>query len=172
MSNGEVEEETPASCPKGSIMLPTMRPLFLGAVPLACFCVGVNGQSAAYRLDKIADGVYLALPSTARSAANIPVIVNDRDVVLVGSHFTPAAARALVDQVKTISDRPVRFIINTHYHAAQPGAAAEPYPSGIEVIGHELARRTLLFDSRGRPRPSNAVGIPPTVGMTTRLSLY
>jgi len=149
-----------------------MRPVFIAAVLVACFYEGANGQSAAYRLDKIADGIYLASPTTPRFAANVPVIVNDRDVVLVGSHFTPAAARALVDEVKAITDRPVRFIINTHYHAAQPGTAVEPYPPGIEVVGHELARRTLLFDSRGRPRPSNAIGVPPTVGMTTRLSLY
>jgi cyclase len=149
-----------------------MRSVFI--VTLLLMGLGVaSGQTAAYRLDKITDGVYLAAPATPRTgAANVPVIVNDRDVVLVGSHLSPAAARALVDQVKTITDRPVRFLINTHYHAPDAAASAESYPAGIEVIGHELARRTLLFDARGRPRPAGASGIPPTVGMTTRLSLY
>ena len=76
-----------------------------------------------YRLDKVADGVYLAVPaSPGPAAANIPVIVSDQDVILVGTHFSPASARALIDQVKAVSDKPVRFIVNTHYHAPQPSA--------------------------------------------------
>jgi cyclase len=117
--------------------------------------------------------VFLAVPARpGPDAANIPVIVTGQDVVLVGSHFAPAAARSLIEQVKTLTDKPVRFIVNTHYHAAQ-NWARDAYPAGVEVIGHELARRALLFDSQGRPRPANAVtAIPPTLGMTTRLSFY
>jgi cyclase len=154
-----------------------MRPVFIvAAVIFACAVLAppsIRAQTAGYRLDRIADGVYLAVPTTPRAGAtNVPVIVNDRDVVLVGTHFTPAVARTLADQVKTIADRPVRFVINTHYHAATSAAVGEPYPAGMEVIGHELARRTLLFDARGQPRPANTIGVPPTIGMTTRLSLY
>ena len=130
-----------------------------------------RAQGSGYRLDKIADGVFLAVPLGPARGANIPVIVTDQDVVLVGSHFPAAAARTLIEQLKTLTDRPVRFIVNTHYHVSQ-GVARDPYPAGIEVIGHELARRTLLFDAQGRPRPANATGTPPTLGMTTRLSLY
>jgi cyclase len=128
---------------------------------------------SSYRLDKITVGVYLAVPAApAPNSANIPVIVSDQDVILVGSHLSPAAARALIEQVKTITDKPVRFIVNTHYHASQPGGR-EAYPAGIEVIGHELARRAVLFDATGRPKPASAIAAtPPTLGMTTRLSLY
>ncbi len=130
-------------------------------------------QAAPYRLNKIVDGVYLAVPATSGpAAANIPVIVTDQDVILVGSHLAPASARALIEQVKMVSDKPVHYIVNTHYHASQTAASREAYPAGVEVIGHELARRTLLFDAAGRPRPANTTGMPPTVGMTTRLSLY
>ena len=150
-----------------------MRRGFYACMLLALVAPATAGraQGAGYRLDKIADGVFLAVPTGAARGANIPVIVTDRDVVLVGSHFAAAAARTLIEQLKTVTDKPVRFIVNTHYHLSE-GAARDPYPAGIEVIGHELARRTLLFDARGRPRPANAIGTPPTLGMTTRLSLY
>jgi len=130
------------------------------------------GQGAGYRFDKIAEGVFLAVPaSPAPAAANIPVIVSEQDAILIGTHLSPASARALIEQVKTVTDKPVRFIVNTHYHAPQPLAPRDAFPAGVEVIGHELARRAILFDASGRPR--SAAGIaPPTLGMTTRLALY
>jgi cyclase len=151
-----------------------MRTGFLALSILALLVPATLGeaQASGYRLDKIADGVWLAVPAApAHTADNIPVIVTDRDVVLVGSHFAPPAARTLIEQLKTVTDKPVRFIVNTHYHTSQ-NAPKDAYPAGVEVIGHELARRTLLFDAQGRPRSSNSAGPPPTLGMTTRLSLY
>ena len=141
--------------------------LLLAPVPTA------SAQAAArYRLDKITDGVYLAVPGVpGPDAANIPVLVSDRDVILVGTHLFPADAQALVQQVKTLTDKPVRYIVNTHYHAV-PTAAGAAFPAGIDVIGHELARKTLLTDGAGNPRPAGSTVAPPTVGMTTRLALY
>src|SRR4030095_4569380 len=81
-----------------------------------------RSEGGAYRLDKSAEGVYLAVPSAPGPAsASVPVIVTDQDVILVGTHFAPASARALIDQVKAVSDKPVRFIVSTHSHAPQPG---------------------------------------------------
>jgi cyclase len=132
-----------------------------------------SAQSAArYRFDKITEGVYLAVPSApGRDAANIPVLVSDQDVILVGTHLFPTDAQALVQQVKTLTDKPVRYIVNTHYHAV-PTAAGAAFPAGIDVIGHELARKTLLTDGAGKPRAAGSTVAPPTVGMTTRLALY
>jgi len=125
-----------------------------------------------YRLDKITDDVYLAAPGApGPDAANVAVLVSDQDVMLVGTHLFPADARALVQEVKSVTDKPVRYIVNTHYHAAST-AAGETFPAGIDVIGHELARKTLLTDGAGKPRAVGSTVAPPTVGMTTRLTLY
>src|SRR5258706_4260070 len=138
----------------------------------ALFVQMVAAQETLYRLDKVADRVYLAVPAApGPAAANIPVIVNEQDAILVGTHFSPASARALIDQVKTVTDKPIRFIVNTHYHAPQPSAPREAFPAGVEVIGHELARRAILFDATGRPRTAAGIA-PPTLGITTRLALY
>lgn len=152
--------------------------MFAAAVTFVTFLpVALSSQSGgpgavpSYRLDKIADGVFLAVPASTNGAANIPVIVTDQDAILVGTHFSPASARALIDQVKSVTDKPVRYIVNTHYHPPQPASPREAFPSGVEVIGHELARRAILFDESGRPRPPAGLA-PPTLGMTTRLALY
>jgi cyclase len=151
-----------------------MKRIFASLLTAVLLATAVTfGQVAAqYRLEKITEGIYLAVPNApGRDAANIPVIVGNEDAVLVGTHFFPAAARALIDQVKTATGKNVRYIVNTHYHAVAT-AAGETFPPGVEVIGHELARKTLLTDAAGKPRRNGSTVAPPTLGMTTRLVLY
>src|SRR5207302_3245487 len=68
-----------------------------------------------YQFEKIADGVYYATSNGPMAAGgNHPIIINDRDVVLVDDGTTPAAARALLQDMKLITDKPVRWVVNTH----------------------------------------------------------
>jgi glyoxylase-like metal-dependent hydrolase (beta-lactamase superfamily II) len=146
--------------------------IFDEAVLFRGTAAGQRSEGPTYRFDKIAQGVFLAVPAApASAAANIPVIVSEQDAIVVGTHFSPGSARALIEQLKAVTDKPVRFIVNTHYHAAQLSAPREAFPDGVEVIGHELARRAMLFDASGRPRPASGIA-PPTLGMTTRLAFY
>ena len=71
----------------------------------------------AHKFTEIAPGIYSAVGSAAINAgSNSAVIVNQDDVVIVDSHMTPEAGRALVRDLKTITDKPVKFLINTHFH--------------------------------------------------------
>jgi cyclase len=74
-------------------------------------------QGKAYRFDKIADGVYYATATGSMiTGGNNTIIVNDRDVVLVDANTTPAAAREMLVEIKMITDKPVRWVVNTHFH--------------------------------------------------------
>ncbi len=44
------------------------------------------------------------------------VIVNAEDVFVVDTHIDPAAARAVIERIKTVTDNPVSVVINTHWH--------------------------------------------------------
>ena len=79
----------------------------------------------------------------------------------MGIHLFPAAARALIEQMKTITDKPVRYIVSTHYHAS-PTAARETFPAGIEAHRprrwlaahlsiHGLASRSCAGSNRRPP---------------------
>lgn len=86
-------------------------------------------QGKYYKFQKIADGVYYATAefngtsfpfgSNPFFGANLVVIVNKDDVVLVDSATTPRAARALIADVKHLTDKPIRTVINTHWHYDQ-----------------------------------------------------
>src|SRR5262245_59248814 len=66
----------------------------------------------AYKFEKIFDGVYYATSTGAMvTGSNNVVIVGDRNVMVVDTGTTPAAARAMLEDLKLITDRPVRYVV-------------------------------------------------------------
>jgi glyoxylase-like metal-dependent hydrolase (beta-lactamase superfamily II) len=68
---------------------------------------------------KIADGVYSAIRNegqTGEADGNSTVIINDEDVVVVDTDITPSSARAVLAEIRKLTDKPVRYVINTHWH--------------------------------------------------------
>jgi len=71
-------------------------------------------DTGSLRLIPLADDVYVVEPTFA--GANGVLILNETGHVVVDTHGSPASAAALIDAVKTISDKPIRFVVNTHWH--------------------------------------------------------
>ena len=67
---------------------------------------------------KVAAGVYFAhaRPQTMINC-NAAIFVRSKDVVVVDAHSKPSAAAAIIGQIRRqITDKPVRYVINTHFH--------------------------------------------------------
>src|SRR6476661_5281177 len=78
---------------------------------------GATFKGDAFTLREIVPGIYHAVGSGAFSVGcNAAVIVNQDDVLIVDSHSSPAAAWALLEQVRAITPKPVKYVINTHFH--------------------------------------------------------
>lgn len=71
-----------------------------------------------FDLEKAANGVYFAMARPqAMINCNAAVFVRSKDVVVVDAHSKPSAAAALVAQIKReLTEKPVRYVINTHFH--------------------------------------------------------
>src|ERR1041384_7055680 len=71
----------------------------------------------AYRFEKIAEGVYYATATGSMViGSNNVVIVGSRHALVVDTGTTPAAARAFVEDLKLVTSKPVRYVVNTHFH--------------------------------------------------------
>jgi len=114
-------------------------------------------QGKYYKFEKIADGVYYASPEYNGTAfpfgsnpffgANIVVIVNKDDVVLVDSPTTPRATHALLADIKRLTDRPVRTVINTHFHYDHSNGNSVFGPD-VQIIAHDYVRHAIeKFDT-------------------------
>ena len=100
-------------------------------------------QGKAYRFDKVADGVYYATATGSMiTGGNNIVIVNDRDVLLVDANTTPAAAREMLAEVKMITDKPVRWVVNTHFHYDHTDGNMV-YGPDVQIIATDYVRDML-----------------------------
>jgi glyoxylase-like metal-dependent hydrolase (beta-lactamase superfamily II) len=123
---------------------------------------GANYTGSAFTITKIADGVYQAIATANMIAGcNAAIIVNDSDVLVVDSHMTPAAAWALREELKTITDKPIRYVVNTHWHFDH-AHGNQIYGAGVEIIGTEFTRAQLASGAsmKGRTYTSFTGAVP------------
>jgi glyoxylase-like metal-dependent hydrolase (beta-lactamase superfamily II) len=114
--------------------------LFLDILAQAPYPV-VAGQ--AYKFEKIAEGVYYATATGSMvTGSNNVVIAGSRDAMVVDTGTTPAAARAFVDDLRLITDKPVRYVVNTHFHYDHTDGN-QVYAGKADIIAHEYVRYAI-----------------------------
>ncbi|HEV3061581.1 MAG TPA: MBL fold metallo-hydrolase [Vicinamibacterales bacterium] len=103
-------------------------------------------QPLAHAFTQIAPGVYSAVGiGTPTAGSNSAVIVNQDDVVVVDAHISPESGRALLRDIKTITDKPVRVLVDTHFHYDHANGN-QVFAPMAEIIGHEYTRKRLAGD--------------------------
>src|SRR5918912_83986 len=110
---------------------------FVFAAPLAALA-----QAGNFEMVKLAEGVYLARrtePAGLTTNANSVFIINDSDVVVVDTTLTPGTAREELAALRKLTDKPVRYVVNTHWHddhVMGNVAYREAFPQA-DFIAHE-----------------------------------
>ncbi len=98
---------------EGAAVRQILASLVLVSLGLAGFAPRVKAQS--FDIIRVADGVYAAI-GRAGVYANGAFIVNQDDVVVVDTHLRPSWARDLIGEIRKITDKPVRYVVDTHWH--------------------------------------------------------
>ena len=123
-----------------------LAPWAIGPVPSIAQSSVNPPRGPAYEFRQITNDVYTAMETGAMNVgANTPIIITDDEVLIVDSHITPASARALLEELRQITDKPVRYVINTHYHFDH-AHGNQVFGPEVTIIGHEFTRRMLLSD--------------------------
>lgn len=116
---------------------------FLLLCPALLSAQGRVVESDSHRFEEVTEGVWLATGTgSVYTMSNAMVLVGEFDTLVVDSHVTPAAARALIDSLAVITDKPIRYLVNSHYHFDH-AHGNQAFPEGIEIIGHEFTRKKL-----------------------------
>ena len=126
---------------------------------------GTNYKAPAFTFNKIADGVYHAVGTGSLVVmSNAAIIEGDRDVLVVDSHVSPGGAWALREELKAITPKPIRWVVNSHYHFDH-SHGNQIYGPEVEIIGHEFARAQILAGkSQDSPAREFFVGgVPNTI---------
>ncbi len=92
-------------------------------------------------LKPIAPGVYAAIDGPEhRAGSNAGVVIGDDGVLVVDSFFDPEAAKALLAEIRKLTPKPVRYVVNTHYHIDHVAGDAVFRQAGAIIIAHRNVR--------------------------------
>ena len=101
------------------------------------------GALPTHRFEKVAEGVYYATATGSMTiGSNAVVIVNDEDVMLVDPGISAAAATTFIADVKTLTPKPVKYVVDTHYHYDH-AFGNQAFGPDVTIIGHNTTRRRL-----------------------------
>src|SRR3989441_94788 len=113
-----------------------------------CGHEGPGGGDARFEVKKVADGVYAAVAAPAYKVnCNTAIIENDDGVMIVDTHSKPSAARVIVGKLRDITRKPVRYVINTHFHWDH-WHGNEVYPAtypGAEIVTNQITREAMVM---------------------------
>ena len=131
------------------------RGLLLGTlIGVGALSIAVSGQAPgpspaaikAAQIEKVKDNLYIIVGSGADnqdtfSGGNVAVFVSDTGVTLVDSKL-PGFGPTILERIKTVTDKPVTRIINTHTHGDHTGSN-NAFGATVESVVHENARASM-----------------------------
>ncbi|HKG16031.1 MAG TPA: MBL fold metallo-hydrolase [Pyrinomonadaceae bacterium] len=123
------------------------RPLWIIAVLLLARSPAA-AQAQKLEMVKIADGVYGAIFSEPRMdpvESNSLIVIGDDSVLVLDANRTPATARAVIAEIRRLTDKPVRYVVNSHWHDDHifgNQSYKEAFPQ-VEFVAHRNTREDM-----------------------------
>ena len=108
----------------------------------------IANAASGFQLHKLADGIYTTErkePAGLMFDANNTFLIREHDVVVVDSNISPDSTREVLAALRKLTDKPVRYVINTHWHEDHilgNSVWREAYPA-VQFIGHVQSHADL-----------------------------
>lgn len=110
-------------------------------------------------IEHVQGSVYMI--SRPGGGGNIGASIGDDGVLLVDSLFEPMAD-SLVAAVQSVSDQPIRFLINTHVHPDHIGGNEPLRDIGVLIFAHDNTRSRFFFERNRFPRGGGSFAPAPS----------
>ena len=93
-------------------------------------------------LVKVTERVYLF-----RNVVNSTVIIGDNGVAVIDTQVNPVMARRLLKAVRSVTDKPILYAINTHYHWDHTNGNAVFHEAGATIVAREMTKDFMVSRS-------------------------
>ena len=105
------------------------------------FAAAQNFDTVNIKVTKVSGSVYML----EGSGGNIGALVGNDGIILVDDQFAPLSEK-IKKALATLSDKPIKFIINTHFHFDHTDGNKALGGEGAIIVAHENTRKRLTTD--------------------------
>jgi len=117
------------------------------------------------KTQKISDNMYMLLGP----GGNIGVSIGEDGVFVIDDKFARFADQ-IISEIKGITDQPIRYVINTHYHGDHAGANAQMKEAGATIMAHENVRKRMGMTFENKAFGSTVEATDPSLWPTLTFS--
>jgi glyoxylase-like metal-dependent hydrolase (beta-lactamase superfamily II) len=129
----------------------------LTGLPLSAHAKHQTGPVAApkvHRVEKVAEGVYCIFGQ----GGNIGLVVTARHAVLIDDQFERLVP-GLLEAVKSVTDKPIKYLVNTHGHPDHVGGNVVLEKQVMAIIAHANVRKRMVTE-QAKLEPAKRGGLP------------
>jgi glyoxylase-like metal-dependent hydrolase (beta-lactamase superfamily II) len=150
--------------------------VFLAWCSAQAFCADPD-----FTVKKIGEGVYAAIsPDGSKAGSNAGFIVGSNGVAVVDTFQGAEPAKELLAEIRKVTDLPIRYVINTHYHLDHTGGNQIFAEAGATILAHRNVRTWLrtenlkFFGATPKPEAKTRVEglVLPDMVYTDAIDLY
>lgn len=148
---------------------------------LSCLVNALSQTPPEFTVKKIGDGVYAAIsPDRSKAGSNAGFIVGSNGVAVVDTFLGVDPAKELLAEIRKVTNLPIRYVINTHYHIDHTGGNAVFAEAGASILAHRNVHSWLrtenlkFFGSSPKPEDKARVEglVLPDMAYSDAVDLY
>jgi len=135
---------------------------FIIVILLFASCLAVSAQNfdtVTIKTTKVAGSVYML----EGSGGNIGVLIGNDGIIIIDDQYAPLSEK-IKTSIAALSNQPIRFVINTHYHGDHSDGNKKFGGDGVIIVAHENTRKRLsanqfidIFKSEQKAYPYEAL---------------
>ena len=120
---------------------------------------------------RVSDNVYMLVGS----GGNIGLSIGEDGAFMIDDQFAPLTDKILA-AVRTLTDQPVRFLVNTHWHGDHTGGNENLGNAGAIIVAHENVRESMssehFMKAFNRTVPASPEAALPIVTFTDAMTFH
>ena len=132
-------------------------------------CIQSQKNDIKIKTTKLSDQVYML----KGSGGNIALFVGDDAIFMIDDQFAPLTPKIL-NAIKTITDKEVNYLLNTHWHGDHTGGNENMKKEGAVILAHENVRKRMSVNQivRGKLKKASAKEALPVITFTDDLIMH
>jgi len=140
-----------------------IKQCILACMAIATFGMQAQGKEVKIKVNKLTEHIYMLVGQ----GGNIGLFVGKDGVFMIDDQFAPLTPKILA-AIKTVTDKPVKYLINTHWHGDHTGGNLNMAKEGAIIVSHENVRKRMSMDQviRGKTRKASPKKALPVITFT------